>query len=473
MRIYFVLLLALVSNLSYGQTRSMTLSADCVSIQDGACIDKDEFGYLNGTTSGLQTQLDAKAESADVATDTELSNHMSDTTTHGTTGNIVGTTDTQTLTNKTLTSPAITTPTGIVRGDVGLGNVDNTSDANKPVSTATQTALDLKANLASPALTGNPTAPTQTAGNNSTRLATTAYVDSAVSVGGSGDVDGPASSVDSEVALFDSTTGKLIKRATGTGFAKLASGVLSASSSVNAATELTGITSVANGGTGANTLTANYAILGNGTSAVQLVAPGTSGNFLRSNGTTWASGSIGTGQITTAMLVDEAVTNAKVSSGAAIAMSKTNYSVAYIKDVKSNGTGGGASAAGEQTRVLNTLEDSDSIVTSLSSNAFTLPAGTYDIEAFVPAYRVSRHKAYLYNNTDSTITLMGTNAYSNTAGDYATSHSIIIGRISIASPKAFIINHNTGSVNSAGLGLDTTASSYSEIYTVVKITRIK
>ena len=37
---------------------------------------------------------------------------------------------------------------------VGLGNVDNTSDTNKPVSTAQQTALDLKANLASPTFTG-------------------------------------------------------------------------------------------------------------------------------------------------------------------------------------------------------------------------------------------------------------------------------------------------------------------------------
>lgn len=36
----------------------------------------------------------------------------------------------------------------------GLENVDNTSDANKPVSTATQTALDLKANAANPSLTG-------------------------------------------------------------------------------------------------------------------------------------------------------------------------------------------------------------------------------------------------------------------------------------------------------------------------------
>lgn len=46
--------------------------------------------------------------------------------------------------------------------------------------------------------------------------------------GGSGDVVGPSSSVVSEVALFDGTTGKLIKRATGTGIAKLTSGVLSA-----------------------------------------------------------------------------------------------------------------------------------------------------------------------------------------------------------------------------------------------------
>ncbi len=44
-----------------------------------------------------------------------------------------------------LASPAFTgTPTGITKAHVGLGNVDNTSDANKPVSTATQTALDAK-----------------------------------------------------------------------------------------------------------------------------------------------------------------------------------------------------------------------------------------------------------------------------------------------------------------------------------------
>jgi hypothetical protein len=52
---------------------------------------------------------------------------------------------------------------------------------------------------------------------------------------------------------------------------------------------VTGTLPVANGGTGATTLTANNVILGNGTSAVQFVAPGTNGNILTSNGTTWTS----------------------------------------------------------------------------------------------------------------------------------------------------------------------------------------
>jgi len=47
--------------------------------------------------------------------------------------------------------------------------------------------------------------------------------------------------------------------------------------------------SVANGGTGASTLTANNVLLGNGTSTLQFVAPGSAGNILSSNGTTWVS----------------------------------------------------------------------------------------------------------------------------------------------------------------------------------------
>jgi hypothetical protein len=52
-----------------------------------------------------------------------------------------------------LASPTFTgTVAGVTSTHVGLGNVDNTSDANKPVSTATQTALDLKLNLSDPSV---------------------------------------------------------------------------------------------------------------------------------------------------------------------------------------------------------------------------------------------------------------------------------------------------------------------------------
>ena len=60
----------------------------------------------------------------------------------------------------------------------------------------------------------------------------------------------------------------------------------------NLTTNVTGTLPVANGGTGAATLTANNVILGNGTSAVAFVAPGTNGNVLTSNGTTWTSTTI-------------------------------------------------------------------------------------------------------------------------------------------------------------------------------------
>ena len=66
---------------------------------------------------------------------------------------------------------------------------------------------------------------------------------------------------------------------------------------LNVGTNATGTLPVANGGTGASTLTANNVLLGNGTSALQAVAPGTNGNYLRSNGTTWVSQAGATGTV--------------------------------------------------------------------------------------------------------------------------------------------------------------------------------
>jgi microcystin-dependent protein len=81
-----------------------------------------------------------------------------------------------------------------------------------------------------------------------------------------------------------------------TGAVTAAGGVTAPITSSNATITggtITGITdlTVADGGTGSSTLSANAVLLGNGTSALQTVAPSTSGNVLTSNGTTWTSAS--------------------------------------------------------------------------------------------------------------------------------------------------------------------------------------
>ncbi len=79
-------------------------------------VNDTKLNYIKNITGDLQTSLDLKAN---------------------------------------LASPTFTgTVSGIDKTMVGLTNVDNTSDANKPVSTAQQTALDLKANLNAPTFTG-------------------------------------------------------------------------------------------------------------------------------------------------------------------------------------------------------------------------------------------------------------------------------------------------------------------------------
>lgn len=121
--------------------------------------------------------------------------------------------------------------------------------------TAIASAITSKADINSPALTGTPTAPTATSGTNTTQLATTAFIKTAIDNLGT----------------------------IGTMAAQNANAVAITGGSIAGITDL----AVADGGTGASTLTG--VVIGNGTSAMTAVAPGTNGNILTSNGTTWTS----------------------------------------------------------------------------------------------------------------------------------------------------------------------------------------
>jgi hypothetical protein len=119
-------------------------------------------------------------------------------------------------------------------------------------------AVATKADLNSPNFTGTPTVPTAPSTTNTTQVASTAFVKSAVDAN------------NASVAI----TGGTIDDVDITG------GTI-----VDLDTPL----AVNSGGTGKNTLALNNVLLGNGTSALQTVAPSTSGNVLTSNGTTWTS----------------------------------------------------------------------------------------------------------------------------------------------------------------------------------------
>ena len=123
----------------------------------------------NDDTTNVHGIADTSALATTVATESAISlavsDHNSDTT------NVHGIADTAALATKSYADQAETdaiTAAGtaadskvaaavaaLTKSSVGLANVDNTSDADKPVSTATQTALDAKASLAGATFTGS------------------------------------------------------------------------------------------------------------------------------------------------------------------------------------------------------------------------------------------------------------------------------------------------------------------------------
>lgn len=92
--------------------------SDTISLLNTAqTVTNKTFNLSNNTLTGTTAQFNTALSDGDFAT-------------------LAGV---ETLTNKTLNSPVISNPFGLTKGDVGLGNVDNTSDATKNSSSATLT----------------------------------------------------------------------------------------------------------------------------------------------------------------------------------------------------------------------------------------------------------------------------------------------------------------------------------------------
>ena len=110
------------------------------------------------TNANLTGGVTSVGNAATVVTNANLTGHVTSVGNAAVLGSFTSLQLSAALTNETGTgaavfgtSPALSTPTGIVKGDVGLGNVDNTSDATKDAASATLT----NKTLTSPALAGS------------------------------------------------------------------------------------------------------------------------------------------------------------------------------------------------------------------------------------------------------------------------------------------------------------------------------
>jgi len=142
-----------------------------------------------------------------------------------------------------------------------------------------------------------------------------------------------------------------------------------------------------------------------------------------------------------------------------------------VRDERSAGTDHGSISSGSfQTRTLQTVVTNTITGASLATNQITLPAGTYEIEAWAIAENCGRHKALLRNVTDVSDEIIGTSEL-NGSVDTVQTASKVQGRFTIAAEKDFEIQTRVEGGSSSG-GL---ASNFGvvEVYADVTIRKLE
>jgi len=512
-----------INSLSSNAQDQITANATAVSDHVGDATDAHAGSAIGNTPAGnlaatdVQGALDELQTDVDTrALDSDLTTHVSDKTTHGTTGAILGATDTQDVSGKTFTDfvqlDEVGAPATPASGKYRIypkadGSLYGKNDAG------TETALGVGGVLPDSVIefrrTGTISAANDTILVDSDMAFTsvtvtqdgtvglaeiTDFVCKADSSGSLNDRIGHLYSasdathyyiwfnVNSEGTdpSYGGMTGIEVAVATGAADTVVASAVQTAVNGLGdfGASVSTNTVTVTNASVGVTTDASNDVIVLTLPTAVGI--EGKKFNIVKtdSSGTNFLIDGDGSETVDGTLTLDM-----RNTSGSAIIESdnvgwvyiggEIYPRVSYVKDVKSSGTAGGTFTQDVwQTRDLNTIEGDGSFIV-LSSDQFTLPAGTYEIVGSAFANKVGRHKAIIRNITDSTDDIIGSSEFISSAGGSVTVSSKVQGVIEVTSSKTFELRHRCQVTSSAsGYGVESSLG-VSEIYSQLTITKVK
>jgi len=210
----------------------------------------------------------------------------------------------------------------------------------------------------------------------------------------------------------------------------------------------------------------NYVLRANGTTTANMQYP----IIVRQNGVDVASNSY-------SVNFTAGVSATDAGSGvASVSASATGPQIATYYDAKAVGTAGGTSSASATwgTRTLNTAGANNNISgASLASNQFTLPNGTYYIEASAPSLTIGITRLRLKNVTDTTYPLYSINSRQTTSALRSDIRTYMHGIFDINSSKAFSIEQYTTTLSPGVFGYGSASGGLDdEIFTVVSVMKI-
>jgi hypothetical protein len=347
------------------------------------------------------------------------------------------------------------------------GKVKLAGDLAGTASSPTVPGLLLKADIASPTFTGTPTAPTPATTDNSTQIATTAFVQNKVNAGTvndattsakgilqlAGDLDGSASSP-SVVKLRGTPISSVAPTTAGHVLTYDVNGSATWAAPANSANTISGVVPVANGGTGLSSVTSGGAVYASSTSALTtgtlpLTAGGTgvtsqqaainiltgtqtSGRYLRSDGTDARLSTIQAADVptlnqnTTGTAANITGTVAVANGGTGLTSVPLNGQIlignasGYTLATLTAGTGVSiTNGAGSITINTSARSWTDQPTVSANQTSFTLtyaPTANSKIWMFINGVRTNNN-AYSFSGTTVTYVPASNGAYAITASD--------------------------------------------------------